>query len=162
MQCDILTHSSFKRRSLWQLWILSRNRFESGCQGSSVGRTPNSWSKGRGFDCRRERLKMFLLQSWLSVLTLIRCPFHPRVAAVARKKPNKQKNPVILPKVQVAGYTLTLIHPWLNEVGVGWLCCPGIEWESGGKRAHTQLVRERSSTVVSARWASVDWSWPKE
>ena len=31
-----------------------------------------------------------------------------------------------------------------------------------GIRAHTQLVRERSSAVVSFRWASVDWSWPKE
>ena len=30
------------------------------------------------------------------------------------------------------------------------------------KRAHTQLVRERWATVESARWATVDWSWPKE
>ena len=31
-----------------------------------------------------------------------------------------------------------------------------------GKRAHTQLVREHSATVVSARWATTDWSWPKK
>ena len=30
----------------------------------------------------------FLLQSQLFVLTLIRCPFHPRVTAVARKNPS--------------------------------------------------------------------------
>ena len=30
------------------------------------------------------------------------------------------------------------------------------------KRAHTQFVMERSVTVISARWAIVDWSWPKE
>ena len=30
------------------------------------------------------------------------------------------------------------------------------------KRAHTQLDREHSVTVVSARWATVDWTWPKE
>ena len=30
------------------------------------------------------------------------------------------------------------------------------------KRAHTQLVRKHSVTVVSARWATVDWSRPKE
>ena len=29
----------------------------------------------------------FLVQSQLCVLTLIRCPFHPRVAARARKRP---------------------------------------------------------------------------
>ena len=27
---------------------------------------------------------------------------------------------------------------------------------------HTQLVREHSATVVSAGWATVDWSWLKE
>ena len=42
----------------------------------------------------------FLLRSQLSVLTLIRCPFHTRVTAVTRKKTR-----VIVPKVQVAGYT---------------------------------------------------------
>ena len=30
------------------------------------------------------------------------------------------------------------------------------------KRAHTQLVRERSATVVSARRATVDRSWRRE
>ena len=50
-----------------------------------------------------------------------------------------------------------------NEVGVGWLCrCPGIVWEPIRKRAHTQLVRKHSITVISARWATLDWSWPKE
>ena len=49
--------------------------------------------------------------------------------------------------------------PWLNEVGAGWLCrCPSRVWESIRKRAHTQLAREHSITVVSARWATVDWS----
>ena len=33
-------------------------------------------------------------------------------------------------------------------------------WEAIRKRAHTQLVREHSVTVVSARWATRDWSWP--
>ena len=31
-----------------------------------------------------------------------------------------------------------------------------------GKWAHTQLVREHSVTFVSVRWATLDWSWPKE
>ena len=45
---------------------------------------------------------------------------------------------------------------------MGWLCrCPGIVWEPIRKWAHTQLVREHSATVISARWATVDWSWHK-
>ena len=39
---------------------------------------------------------------------------------------------------------------------------PSIMWEPIRKRAHTQLVRDHSVTVGSARWATVDWSWPKE
>ena len=50
-----------------------------------------------------------------------------------------------------------------NEAGVSWLChCPGIVWELIRKQAHTQLVRAHSATVVSARWATVNWSWRKE
>ena len=49
---------------------------------------------------QRERRKNFLLQCQLSVLTLLfRYPFHLRITAAAPKK-----IPVILPKVQVAGY----------------------------------------------------------
>ena len=53
--------------------------------------------------------------------------------------------------------------PWPNEVRVGWLNhCQGIVWKLIWKQAHTQLVREHSATVVSAHWATVDWSWLKE
>ena len=46
---------------------------------------------------------------------------------------------------------------------MGWLCrCAGTVWKPIWKRAHTQLVREHSPTVILARWARVDWSWPKE
>ena len=38
-------------------------------------------------------------QLTLCVVTLIRCPFHPNVTAVARKRPRHSA------KVQVAGYT---------------------------------------------------------
>ena len=45
------------------------------------------------------------------------------------------------------------------EVGVDWLSCyPGVVWEPIRKRAHTQV----SATVVSARWATVDWFWHKK
>ena len=35
----------------------------------------------------QERLENFLLQSQICVLTLTRCPLHPRVIAVARERP---------------------------------------------------------------------------
>ena len=54
---------------------------------SLLVRAPDSWSKGCEFESRQERRESFLLQSQLCVLTLIRCPFHPRVTAVARKRP---------------------------------------------------------------------------
>ena len=60
---------------------------------------------------------------------------------------------------------LVLVVPkdYSTEVGVGWLCrCPGIVWEPIRKRAHTQLVREHLVTVVSVRWATVDWFCLKE
>ena len=47
------------------------------------------------------------------------------------------------------------------KFGVGWQCCLGIGWEPIRKRIHMQLVRERLSTVISACWAALDWSWPK-
>ena len=50
-------------------------------------RAPDSSSKGCEFKSRQERRENFLLQSQLCVLTLIRCPFHPRVSAVPRKRP---------------------------------------------------------------------------
>ena len=36
-----------------------------------------------------------------------------------------------------------------------------VHWGNlSGKWAHMQPVREHSTTVISARWATVDWSWP--
>ena len=88
----------------------------------------------------------FLLQSQLCVLTLYSVSVPPQCY-----RSGMLKTPVILPKVQVAGYTWTHIGPWPNEVGVGWLYCyPGIVWEPIRKRAHTQLVREHSVTVISS------------
>ena len=54
---------------------------------SLLVRAPDSWSKGCEFESRQERRENFLLQNQLRVLTLIRCPFHLRVTAVARKGP---------------------------------------------------------------------------
>ena len=55
---------------------------------SSVVRAPDSWLKGRGFESLLERRETFFFSRvnflcWL----LFRYPFHPRVTAVARKRP---------------------------------------------------------------------------
>ena len=56
-------------------------------RNSLLVRTPDSWSKGCEFESRQERRENFLRRSELCVFTLIRCPFHPRLTAVARKRP---------------------------------------------------------------------------
>ena len=58
-----------------------------GSQDSLLVRAPDSWSEGCKFESQQEQWENFLLQSQLCVLTLIWCSFHPRVTAVARKRP---------------------------------------------------------------------------
>ena len=93
----------------------------------------------------------FLLQSQLCVLTLIRCPCHPRVTAVAGKKPGHS--------AKSAGGRLHLnTHTPLTQRSRSELTMP-ISRRSAGtypETAHTQIVREHSATVVSVRLATVD------
>ena len=72
----------------------------------SVVRAPASGSKGRGFKSLQERREDFLVQGQLSVLTPISVSVPPPCY-----RSSTYKIPVILPKVQVAGYILRM-----------WLC----------------------------------------
>ena len=47
---------------------------------------------------------------------------------------------------------------------MGWLCspCRHSVGTSRGKWAHMQLIKEHPATVISAVWATVDWSWLKK
>ena len=67
------------------------------------------------------------------MLTLIRRPFHPRVATAARNK-----TPVILPKVQVADYTLTREHPRpkISRSGLTMLSRLSVEICQGNELTH--------------------------
>ena len=56
-------------------------------QDSLLVRALASWSEGCKFKFWQERQENFLLQCQLCVLTLIQCPFHPRVTAVVHKRP---------------------------------------------------------------------------
>ena len=130
-----------------------------GCQGSLLVRVPDSWSKGCEVEYWLEQWVNFLFQNQLCVPTLIRCPFHPHVTAMACKRTWLFYQKCRWQVTQKHTYAFV----WPNVVGVGWLCCcPGIVWEPIMKRAHAQLIREHSATVISARWATLDWSWPKE
>ena len=71
-----------------------------GSGDSSVVRAPDSWSRGRGFESLQERWENCLLQGQLSVLTLISVSVPPPCYLSST-----QKTPVILPKVEVAGYS---------------------------------------------------------
>ena len=65
------------------------------------------------------------------------------------------KSPVSLPNMEVAGYAYPRMHPSPHEVGVGY-AAHVVAWNVSGKWAYMQLVKKPLSTVVSARWATVD------
>ena len=54
---------------------------------SLLVRALHSLSEGCKFESQQEWRENFLLQSQLCVLTLIRCPFHPHITALACKRP---------------------------------------------------------------------------
>ena len=115
---------------------------------SLLVRAWDSWSKGCEFESRQERQVNFLPQCQRCVLTVFRCPFHPRGTAVARKRPRS-----FFSKSAGGRWHLTRTRLWPNEVGVGWLPrCPDIDWKPIRKRAHTQLVWKHSATVVTVDW----------
>ena len=63
---------------------------------------------------------------------------------------------------QIDPLTTSFLHPWLNEVGVGCLCCPSKCGNLPRKWAHKQLGKEHRATVVWAHWPTVNWSWLKK
>ena len=82
-----------------------------------------------------------------------------RVTAVTRKRPRSfcQKR-----RWQVTPKHAHTFDPTKSEWADYAAVRLGIVLETFRKRAHTQLIREHLATVVSARRATVDWSWPKE
>ena len=108
---------------------------------------------------------MFPSQDLFSVLALIQCRFHPGVTAVARKSSQlfyQRCNLQVTPKHV---YNLDLTMSEWADYAVQALC-----GNISGKRAHTQLVRERSSSrlnslshcgLISAARASSpkEWNW---
>ena len=126
-----------------QIWIV-----KLGSRDTSVVRAPDSWSKGRGFKSLLEWWENFLLQGQLSVLTLISVSVPPPCY-----RSSTQKSPVILPKVQVAGYSETRIHltyVTLHEVTwciVVW-CTQKLRWDGSSFMWHQPCQRCEYTTSV--------------
>ena len=99
--------------------------------------------------------RIFFSRSTFLCWLFNRCPFHPRVAAVALKRPRSF--------CQKCNWQVTPNHAYtLDSTKSEWAEYVGIMWEPIRKRVHTQLVKEHSVTVVSVRWAAMAWFWPKE
>ena len=79
----VLDTSQSKANTIRSKQSITRIPMFTGSRDSLLVRAPDSGSKRCEFESRQERRENFLLQS----LTLVRCPFHPRVTAVARKRP---------------------------------------------------------------------------
>ena len=87
--CDVIlrwyiTRQRIRRKAgLVILLIILSNRNRD----SLLVKAPDSWSKGWEFESRQQRREKSFVQSQLCVLILNRCPFQPRVTAMARKRP---------------------------------------------------------------------------
>ena len=108
--------------------------------------TPDSWLKDCEFESRQEN---FLFQSQLCMLTLIRCPFHPHVTAVARKRPRSFCQKCRWQVTPKHAYTLDPTKSeWADYAVVQALCGNLIR-----KRVHTQLnTRSQSSQLAELMW----------
>ena len=115
---------------------------------------PDSWWKGCEFESRQEN---FLLQSQLCMLTFMWCPFYPCVTTVTCKRPQsfcqstggRLHLNMLTPFTQRSWSELTML---LSRHSVG----------TYQEMSSRKLVKEHSVTDISAHWAIVDWSWPKE
>ena len=106
-------------------------------------RAPDSWSKDCKFESRQERRENFLLQRQLCVLTLMRCPFHPSVTAVARKRPRsfcQKYRWQVTPKHARSGLTMPLTR---HSVGT---------YQETSSHATRQEILGQSSQLAEPLW----------
>ena len=93
----------------------------------------------------------FFLQSRLCVLTLIRCPFHPRVTAVARKRPRSFCKNL---QVAVTPNHADILDPTKSE----WADYPAVQAQCGNlsgnglTRNLSRNIRLQSSQLAEPLW----------
>ena len=114
-------------------------------------RALGSWSKGCEFESRQERRENFLLRSQLCVLILIRCPFHPRFTAVARKRPRSFCRKCRWQVTPKHAYTLDPTKSeWADYAAIQVLC--GNLSENELTRNSSWNTRSRSSQLAKPLW----------
>ena len=108
----------------WTLWSHMQN---SGLSGdSSVVRAPDSWLKGAGSNPCWSGGRIFFSRVNFLCWLLFRYPFHPRVTAVARKRPRSF--------CQKCRWQLTAKHAYTLRM---WLCMKWHgAWLYGVHRTH--------------------------
>ena len=98
--------------------------------------------------------RIFFFQSSLCVLTLIRCPFHPRVTEVARKKPRSFW--------QKCGWQVTPKHPYaLDPTKSDWADDAAVQAHRGNLSGN-ELTRNLSGNIrpQSSQLAEPLWTDP--
>ena len=111
---------------------------------SLLVRPLDSWSKRCVFEYQQEQQENFLLQSTLCTDWHVKDPGRSVKSACGRLHLSMHTS-----LTQWSQNGLTML---LSRHGRG----PVRKW------AHMQFIREHLVTVISAHWATVDWSWPKE
>ena len=102
----------------------------------------------------RERRENFLLQSQLYALTLIRCPFHPRVTTVVRKRARAFHQKCMWQVTPKHAYTLDPAKSeWADYVAVQ---------AKRGNRSENQFTRNSSGKTwsKSSQLAEPLWTDP--
>ena len=125
-----------------------------GSRDSLLVRAPDSLSKSCEFESRQEPRENFLLQSRRCVLTLIRCPSHPRVTAVARKRPR--------PFCQKCRWQVTPKHAYtLDPSKSEWADYSAVQAECGNLSRNELTRNSRGNTRSgSSQLAEPLWTDP--
>ena len=127
--------------------------------GFRIAQSEKCWTcdeKVANYDSQQWWWENFLLQSYLSVLTLIQCELHPLVTTVAHRRPwsfCQKCKWLVTPK-----YACTL-DPIKSE----WADY-AVQVHNVGTYLGNELTcnsSENTQPVFSACWATVDWSWTK-
>ena len=135
---------------------LKTNKKRGGSQDGLLVRAMDLWLKGCEFESQQELWENFFSRvnfvCWL-LFSVCSTPVLPQWHI---KEPSHS--------AKSAGGRLHLnMHKTLTQWSWHGLTMPLSRRSVGTyQKTHTQIIREHLVTAISARWATVDWSWPRE
>ena len=156
-----LHYSCYWHRTLCTLWVDNRDLFSwqywggGGCQDSSAGRAQYPLVKGHGLDS---------WQDWQENFSSPELTFCANAFIVESTPMLLQWHVKDWSFYQNCWWWVTTKHAYTLDPTKSERPDHAVHahYENlPGKQAHMQLVRECSSTVVSADWAMMDWSLAK-